>query len=267
MIGMSALIAVGVGNTSLQLGFFDGAHSPESIPVPQKQHSVSSRSQDWSGLRAAIPAGVPLNVPWYVASVFHDAAESVRRWVQQQFPESDFVMLRNEDFSIPLDVLQPPCVGTDRVAAAVAVNRLRDPGRPAIFVDAGTAITVNALSPEGHFLGGAILPGTTTSGQALASSTDQLPEIQITADNLPAAMGKDTGQAIRSGIYWGSVGAVKELTARVAAEAGFATPQVFVTGGFGPALASQLGRDAQYNPHLVLSGVAMAARLLPENRR
>ena len=61
---------------------------------------------------------------------------------------------------------RPDMVGVDRLLDALATNRLRPPGRPAIVIDVGTAITVDLLSAEGFFMGGSILPGIAMSARA-----------------------------------------------------------------------------------------------------
>ena len=111
------------------------------------------------------------------------------------------------------------------------MNRLRTPGHPAIVVDLGTACTVDFVSADGAFEGGAILPGTTLSAAALHTGTATLP--QLTTENIdasPTVVGKSTQAAIASGIYWGLVGAVRELIARISDES-TETPQLFITGG------------------------------------
>lgn len=212
---------------------------------------------------------MPDQTPWYIASVNRTSLAAIHDWVAANRPGAKAIQLKNSDFPIKLAVDRPDAVGTDRVAGATAVNVLRkatDKNACAIFSDAGTAITVNALDENGTFLGGAILPGTTTASRALNKSTDQLPEVRVRADqDEPTAIGSDTNPAIASGIYWGSVGAVQMLIQRMASEFPNAksfdrTRDVYITGGFGPALAQHLEPSATYIPHLVLSGIALAAR-------
>lgn len=174
---------------------------------------------------------------------------------------NSFRVVENEQFPLEHRVPQLSRVGSDRLAAAVAVNRLRSAGHAAIFVDAGTALTVNVLSPEGEFLGGAILPGLGTSLRALARHTDQLPLVDLNlanSDQAPLAIGDHTEAAIRSGVYWGLVGAARELIARMSEQI-CVEPQILVTGGFGIWLTRELGTMARYEPHLVLSGLAITA--------
>jgi type III pantothenate kinase len=149
-------------------------------------------------------------------------------------------------------------VGIDRLAGAVAANRLREAQRPAIVVDLGTAITVDLVNPQGVFLGGAILPGIGMSARALYEFTDLLPLLDLRVlREPPPALGKSTTDAMQSGIYWGAVGGVRELIARLNADS--APAQVFLTGGAAPAVAALLAPDAHYIPHLVLGGIALTA--------
>jgi type III pantothenate kinase len=149
-------------------------------------------------------------------------------------------------------------VGADRLLAAVAVNCLRDPARAAIVVDAGSAITVDLVSSDGCFQGGVILPGFQMTARALAEGTDLLPLVEgpLVVDT-PAVVGKSTVAAIRSGLFWGGVGAVRELIARISADLA-ARPQVFIAGGDAGRLAPFLDDDVRIVRDLVLAGIAIA---------
>src|SRR6185295_3956598 len=112
-------------------------------------------------------------------------------------------------------VEEPARVGIDRLLAALAANHLRRPERAAIVADLGTAITVDLLSENGTFEGGAILPGIGMSSRALAEQTDALPRVAIEpSQGTPTSLGKSTEAAIRSGLYWGTIGAMSELIGR-----------------------------------------------------
>jgi len=129
-----------------------------------------------------------------------------------------------------------------------------------VVVDVGTAITVDLVSRQGAFLGGAILPGIGMSARALHNFTDLLPLIDVSdLAGPPPALGTSTEQAMQSGLFWGAVGAIRQLVERLGREAG-GTPEVFLTGGAGPAVAALLGPHARHVPHLTLAGIALAAR-------
>ncbi|MEM7312574.1 MAG: type III pantothenate kinase [Planctomycetota bacterium] len=256
---LSPVIAIGVGNTSVQIGYFKPTSPSDLVPVPDTHVVVSSRSPNWDNLLPALPDELAPNTQWIAASVFRDSIERISEWALTRFDVKQIGLLNHRNCPIQLDVKQPERVGTDRIAAAIAVNRLRHPDKPAICIDAGTALTVNAIRKDGTFLGGAIMPGSTTAGRALSKSTDQLPEIVVTSDLRPAPIGRNTDEAIQSGIFWGAIGAVKELIARFQARENMAGAEIFVTGGFGPALEMHLGVPAQLVTHLVLSGIAISS--------
>jgi type III pantothenate kinase len=112
-------------------------------------------------------------------------------------------------------------------------------------------------------LGGAILPGIGMSARALHEFTDLLPLLNMEAlTEPPAAVGSSTLDAMRSGLYWGAIGAARELIAQFEARLG-QPPQVFLTGGAAASVAGLIAPGAIYVPHLVLQGVALAT--LAEN--
>ena len=120
---------------------------------------------------------------------------------------------------------------------------------------------VNAISDRGVFLGGAILPGIGMAARALHEYTDLLPLSEmIELHHAPDPLGKDTTSALRSGLFWGAVGAMRELSARLGAK--LHDPQLFLTGGAAPTvgglLVNENGEHALYVPHLTLSGIAVS---------
>jgi type III pantothenate kinase len=175
------------------------------------------------------------------------------------------------DVPLPIRVEAPERVGIDRLLAALTANHLRQQDRPAVVIDLGTAITVDLVSAQGEFCGGAILPGFALSARALAEQTDALPLVSFVAeDQEPAPVGKSTVGAIESGLYWGAVGAIRELICQYTAAA-VPPPDVFLTGGAAERVAARLSTDektsspgferpinARHVDSLVLSGIALA---------
>ena len=64
---------------------------------------------------------------------------------------------------------------------------------------------------------------------------------------------------MKAGLFWGAVGGIREMIGRLAAEGG-GVPEVYLTGGAGPAVADLLGAEAMHVPHLTLAGIALAVR-------
>jgi type III pantothenate kinase len=138
--------------------------------------------------------------------------------------------VRTPNHGLELEVREPHTVGADRLFAARGA--LRELGEPALVVDAGTALTVDALdvrAGRGVFLGGAIAPGPQLLAESLARSTARLPRIAPRPG--ARALGKSTHEAIEAGVAVGFRGAARELIARVGRESGLAQAPVALTGG------------------------------------
>jgi type III pantothenate kinase len=152
------------------------------------------------------------------------------------------------DLNFKID--SPEELGTDRLAAAVAA--FKEYGGPVAVVDCGTATTISAVDGSANFVGGAIMPGLELMGSSLARGTSKLPGIDLTEPH--RALGKDTGECIASGLFYGTAGAVERILTEIEKEEGFRL-SVVVTGGRGKALKNFLVRPHHYNPALVLEGL------------
>jgi type III pantothenate kinase len=249
------LIAVDIGNTSTRFGLFDRLGGSEP-PAARNVLATATRGITSQRLLGRLP---PEPCTWRIASVCRGAQQRLAAWVQRNRPADDYRLLTHQDMPLAIEVDFPERVGLDRLAAAVAANRLRSPHRCAVVIDAGTALTVDLVGATGAFLGGVILPGFAIAARALANETDLLPMIRFsTSGQPPPVVGKSTEAAIRSGLYWGSLGAVRELVDRMSRQLQ-SDPEIFVTGGDAVALATQLGASARFVPDLVLIGIAWAA--------
>src|SRR5450755_317175 len=132
---------------------------------------------------------------------------------------------------MPIRMDNPREVGADRLVNAVAAyDRVRD---TCVVVDFGTAITYDAVSAEGAYLGGIITPGAEISIDALYARAAKLPKVELAPPR--SLIGKSTVDAIRSGIVFGFGGQVDGIVRRLRAELGPETI-VIATGGLAPAL-------------------------------
>ena len=249
------LIAVDVGNSRIKLGMF--AEMPASAST-QPIASLEIDAHDWAPNELLSWLGHTPGVAWRIASVNPRVCQHLVDCLQTNSPPGvNLQVLTNADFPIQIAVKRHDLVGQDRLAAAVAANSLRPSGASAIIIDLGTAITADALSAQGEFLGGAILPGIGMSARALCEFTAQLPKIDMTELNAaPSPLGIDTEMAMRAGLFWGAVGAMRELIDQYTTLTG-ATPWVVLTGGTAPSVASLLGESVMWLPHLTLSGIAL----------
>lgn len=163
--------------------------------------------------------------------------------------------------TIPLSVRvpSPATVGADRLLGAWAARVLL--GAPCIVVDVGTATTIDVVDAAGAFAGGAIIAGPVLALRSLARGTALLPEVPL---ELPErAIGRDTAEAIASGVLLGHREAIGGLIARMSDELGHGVrPRVVLTGGDAASLGSPDWAD-RTEPHLLLLGLgALAERPL-----
>jgi type III pantothenate kinase len=127
---------------------------------------------------------------------------------------------------MPIRIDNPHEVGADRLVNAVAAyDRVHD---TCVIVDFGTAITYDAVSAAGEYLGGIITPGAEISIDALYDRAAKLPKVELAEPR--ALIGKSTVDAIRSGIVYGFAGQVETIVRRLRAELG-PTTTVIATGG------------------------------------
>ncbi len=148
--------------------------------------------------------------------------------------------------------LNPLEVGADRIVNSVAAKNLY-PNKNILIVDFGTATTLDAISKEGDYLGGAILGGAKLMISALENKTARLPSVEIKKPM--KVCGTTTVESIQSGLYWSTLGGIKELIKQITLDKFKAdAPIVIGTGGVG-----QLFRDTKlfqvYMPELVLKGL------------
>ena len=257
------LVAVDVGNSRIKLGWFDSI-AGDGFPLPSRTLRLPCEGGDWSELLPWLAGRAAAEVDWRIGSVQRGAASRLIDWLRDQDAIGSTTLLTAADLPLKVELPQPDRVGIDRLLGAVAANALRPADRAAIVVDLGTAITVDLVSASGTFQGGAILPGLMTSAKALHQFTDLLPLLEE-LDAAPEAVGKSTVEAMRSGLFWGAVGGIRELVSRYSEDMEI-TPVAFVAGGSSHVVAHLLGREARHEPQLTLAGIALSARAEHERR-
>lgn len=159
---------------------------------------------------------------------------------------------------VKLAVDQPDAVGLDRALNALAATRLY-PDQSAIVVDSGTTTTVDFVSADAVFHGGTIFPGLRLSAYALHDYTAKLPMLNVDAEQsvLPTLPGRNTEEAMRAGLYWGQLGAIREIVDRMSQPLE-RPPAVILTGGGSRLLSPQLDNVICIEG-LPLHGLAMLA--------
>ena len=256
------LIAADVGNNRVKLGLFE-TDAGRGLPEPDRWFGMVDQDPDLDRIAGWLSDAVPGDIAWWIGSVNRPTTTRLIDWLRSARPKDSITLLAAGDLPLVVALERPDMVGIDRLLDAVAANRLRRPNRPAIIVDLGSAITVDLVSEEGAFLGGSILPGIAMSARALHQFTDLLPRIEMSElTTPPPPLGTSTVPAVRSGLYWGAVGAIRQLIELLRDHVG-GDPDVFLSGGAGPAVATLLGKPVRHVPHLTLTGIALTAKSRP----
>jgi type III pantothenate kinase len=258
-------VVVDVGNTRIKWGLRDPAapRIGRTASLPDDPAAWAAQRDEWH--RAAL---LPSPAAWVVASVQPQRSECFRRWIEEY---GDRVTQLQFASQLPLAVglEKPDHVGIDRLLNAVAAHSILPPGRPAILVDAGSAVTVDWLDETHTFRGGAIFPGLRLMAEALHQYTALLPRVAVTVP-VPQLPGPATIPAMQAGIYWAVIGgiicATQQLT-RFAPE----VPEMFLTGGDGALLLDGLRGhgepvyclDPTLWPEQTLEGIRHSAEALP----
>lgn len=157
---------------------------------------------------------------------------------------------------ITIKIDNPAELGADRIANAAACAAKLDCG--AFIIDSGTAITLDVVSPEREYLGGAIMPGVMISMEAISAKTAKLPRIEL--DRPQLAIGKSTLDGLKSGIFYGFVGMVDRVIKESLKEVSF-KPKVIATGGLAGAMATASDYITEYDRDLTLDGLNIIANL------
>ncbi|MGH8095266.1 MAG: type III pantothenate kinase [Chthoniobacterales bacterium] len=159
---------------------------------------------------------------------------------------------------VGVDYPEPASIGADRLANAAAVAALY--GCPAVVVDFGTAVTFDVVSAERSYIGGVIAPGLEAMTTYLYNRTALLPKLTLAEPR--RAVGRSTKGAMMSGAIFGYRGLVKEILARIGAEAfGKKKAQIVATGGYAQLIAARLPEIKVVRPHLTLEGLRIIGNL------
>lgn len=261
LAAVDTVLLADVGNSRIKLAVMTEPATGGTLPLLARRMDLASRSFHPANLDEWLRAVAPGPAVVLVASVHDVAATRLEAMIAELAATQHRTLrqrrIRPDYLPLQIDLPQPEKVGIDRLAAAAAANRLRSPGRPAVVVDCGTAVTVDLLSENGVYLGGAILPGAPLMAKALADGTSKLPQIAALERGMPPAMpGTATAEAIAVGIGWGFRGAVSRLVAE-GRRALKGDAEVVLTGGWRSAVREEFP-GVKEMPDLVLEGVGLA---------
>ncbi|MCL2742827.1 MAG: type III pantothenate kinase [Planctomycetaceae bacterium] len=263
------MFAVDVGNTRLKTAFFP----PSGFCVNELVvRDVFTRCDHWGSEKHIKFWLRHIEEPqdWFIAKTGQFPWEKWQECIAELRPKDRFIHLSYKDIPIVIDVKNPEEVGLDRLLAVYAASLWRKEheerfaeGTPVLVADAGTALTVDVLTVEGHFGGGIIFPGLNALAEALAGISPRLPKIDCQSLSdlyyllFPA---RDTYDACAAGLILGAMGVIRQCY-----EFSGGNIPILITGGDGNTIYSGITyvdipeELVHLEEHLVLSGIAAVA--------
>ena len=194
-----------------------------------------------------------------ISSVVPQVQGSVRRAIRKLLNLEPLVVGPGLKTGLNIRLENPGQLGADMVAADVAA--LREHKMPMILINMGTATTVSVLDPQGALLGGCVCPGVKISLEALTGKTSLLPGIQL--ERPKQVIGRNTADAMRSGIMYGTAAMLDGIIDRFREETGWDFTLV-ATGGLAKHIIPLCRHDIFYDRHLIIKGLV---KLYRENVR
>jgi type III pantothenate kinase len=221
------LLAIEQGNTNTMFAVHDG----ERWIAQWRAATESTRTADeyavWLSQLLAM-AGLQMGVfnGCIISSVVPQSIFNLRNLARRYLHVEPLVIGENADLGIEVRIDKPSEAGADRLVNAIGAHIAY--AGDLIVIDSGTATTLDVIAADGAFEGGVIAPGINRSMEALHNAAAKLPRVAIQKPQ--RVVGTDTVGAMQSGVFWGYIGLIEGLIARIKGERD-APLTVVATGG------------------------------------
>jgi type III pantothenate kinase len=252
------LLTVDAGNTNIVFAVHDGREWRGRWRIATRPDRTSDEYAVWllalfghCGLK---PGDVSRCA---IGTVVPAALYNLRRLSREWFEVEPLIARAAVDWGFEIKVDRPQEVGADRLLNALASHQRY--GGPLVVVDFGTATTFDVVDGDGAYLGGVIAPGINLSIEALHQAAARLPRIGIGRPQ--AVIGRDTVAAMQSGVYWGYVGMIEGIIARIRGEQG--PLKVVATGGLAPLFGEGTASIEVIDQDITLEGLRLLAERNP----
>lgn len=256
------LLCLDVGNTHILGGVFD--QNKQIARFRYATHLIGTADQFGIFLLAILQANAiaPEKIAAAaICSVVPSCDFTLRHALTLYLKVALFSLQSGVKTGLHIKYKNPNEVGADRIANAIGgVHAF--PNKNLIIIDMGTATTLCAINKKRDYLGGTILSGMRLSMESLKANTAKLMAVDI--ETPTAYIGRSTRESIQAGLYYGQLGALKEIIAGYKREV-FHTEPVTVIGSGGFAqLYREKGLFDVILPDLVLEGLCIAYQLNQE---
>jgi type III pantothenate kinase len=245
----SNLLVVDLGNTNIVLGVYRG----EELVNSWRLATARERTADEYGILARQLVGDAMHASLegaIVASVVPPLNSAIAFMIRKYFGIDPLFVEPGVKTGIAIHVDNPQEVGADRIVNCAAAHDRY--GGPTVIVDFGTATTFDVVTANAEFVGGVIAPGLNISAEALFARAARLPRVDIRRPE--RVIGTNTVVNMQSGIYFGYLGLVDGILARIRTEVPN-LQRVVATGGLASLFAEESEHIDDVDPELTLKGL------------
>ncbi len=248
------ILAIDIGNTNIVFGVFSGDNDEKSLSSQWRMNSDLNKSVDdyavdiielflESNLNITRLEGV------VIGSVVPRLGQKIYKAINNFFKGKILLIGENCEIDIKIELENKDEIGSDRLLNALSAQKLF--GLNLIIIDFGTATTFDVVNNKGAYIGGVIAPGVNISLQALEKAAAKLPKFEIKKQR--NVIGKNTIEAMNSGVYFGYISLIEGVLKRIEEEYGEKMTKI-ITGGLAPLFKDEL-EITHYAPNLTLDGL------------
>jgi type III pantothenate kinase len=222
------LLAIDAGNTNIVFAIYRGTQVVAQFRASTKEGRTADEYYAWLAQLMQLQDLDAKEIEGaIIASVVPQSLFNLQRLCRKYLKMEPLVVgAPDVELGIEINTDRPRAVGADRLVNALAAHK--DYGGDLIVIDFGTATTFDIVGADGSYDGGIIAPGVNLSVEALHLAAAQLPRIAV--ERPQSVIGRDTVPAMQSGVFWGYIGMIEGLVARIKAEVG-RPMRVIGTGG------------------------------------
>jgi type III pantothenate kinase len=254
------ILVIDIGNTSTMTGLYKSGDIIAFFKMSSKNEQNLSLIKDDQVIAAKIKNFTTSNQikpeqldGIAICSVVPDLTDVYCDLAKKHFGREAWILDHTVDLGLKVAVDQPAQAGADRLANAVAARYLY--GYPAIVVDLGTSTNFDVVNQHGDYIGGAIAPGVKTSSLELFRRASRLFPVEI--EKPLKAIGRNTEDAMKSGIFYGSLGLIDHVLSLIIAELNHPDIKIIATGGYAERFASESKYIQCVDMTLTLKGIGL----------
>ena len=252
------LLAFDIGNTNTVAGIFDKKNLLTSFRFATRPTATADETSllisGWlkeNQLKKEIIKSV------IISSVVPSLTNTFEQLSSKYFKCTPVIVSAILKLPVKIRIDNPEQVGADRIANAVA--GFEKFGGELIVVDFGTATNFDVVDAKGNYIGGVLIPGPETSMSELARKAARLYEVPFAPP--PRVVGRNTTDALMSGLFYGTVGQVDNIIERILIETKFKRPNIIATGGLAEKVAKHSAHIKDIKPNLTLEGLRIISAL------